>query len=105
MIAPVSGRRPRHLDVLGATLITLGLTGITFAIVRTGTGGWSVPGCWRRWPDRACCDAGRVRARGGRRVITTGMAGSPAVWPAAIVESTQPADEHRAEEALAGRQP
>jgi EmrB/QacA subfamily drug resistance transporter len=37
-IAPADG--PRHFDALGATLITAGLIGITFGIVRTDTLGW-----------------------------------------------------------------
>ena len=41
-IKPVDG--PRHFDALGATLITAGLTGITFGIVRTDTLGWGSPG-------------------------------------------------------------
>ena len=38
-IAPRQG--PRHFDALGATLITAGLTGITFGIVRTDSLGWT----------------------------------------------------------------
>jgi EmrB/QacA subfamily drug resistance transporter len=37
-IAPAEGKR--NFDALGATLITAGLTGITFGIVRTDTLGW-----------------------------------------------------------------
>ncbi len=37
-IKPIDG--PRHFDALGATLITAGLIGITFGIVRTDTLGW-----------------------------------------------------------------
>jgi EmrB/QacA subfamily drug resistance transporter len=35
--------RPRHFDVLGATLITAGLIALTFGIVRTDTLGWGSP--------------------------------------------------------------
>jgi EmrB/QacA subfamily drug resistance transporter len=35
---------PRHFDALGATLITAGLIGITFGIVRTDTLGWGSTG-------------------------------------------------------------
>ncbi len=38
-VAPLAG--PRHFDALGATLVTAGLTGITFGIVRTDTLGWT----------------------------------------------------------------
>src|SRR4051794_22945857 len=41
-IAPVEG--PRHFDALGATLITSGLIGITYGIVRTDTLGWGSTG-------------------------------------------------------------
>jgi EmrB/QacA subfamily drug resistance transporter len=41
-IRPAEGRR--HFDALGAALITGGLTGITFGIVRTDTLGWGSPG-------------------------------------------------------------
>jgi EmrB/QacA subfamily drug resistance transporter len=41
-IKPVQG--PRHFDALGATLITAGLVGITFGIVRTDTLGWGALG-------------------------------------------------------------
>jgi EmrB/QacA subfamily drug resistance transporter len=41
-IKPIEG--PRHFDALGATLITAGLIGITFGIVRTDTLGWGSPG-------------------------------------------------------------
>ena len=41
-IKPIDG--PRHFDALGATLITAGLIGITFGIVRTDTLGWGSPG-------------------------------------------------------------
>jgi EmrB/QacA subfamily drug resistance transporter len=41
-IAPVDA--PRHFDALGATLITAGLIGITYGIVRTDTVGWGSPG-------------------------------------------------------------
>src|SRR3984957_17862131 len=41
-IAPADG--PRHFDALGAALVTAGLTGITYGIVRTDTLGWGAPG-------------------------------------------------------------
>jgi EmrB/QacA subfamily drug resistance transporter len=37
-------RGPRHFDALGAALMTAGLIGITFGIVRTDTLGWASPG-------------------------------------------------------------
>jgi EmrB/QacA subfamily drug resistance transporter len=44
-IAPVSdSEHPRHFDALGATLITSGLIGITYGIVRTDTLGWGSTG-------------------------------------------------------------
>jgi EmrB/QacA subfamily drug resistance transporter len=42
-IPPVAGRE-RHFDALGAALITAGLIGITFGIVRTDTLGWGSVG-------------------------------------------------------------
>jgi EmrB/QacA subfamily drug resistance transporter len=42
-IAPRSDH-PRHFDALGATLITAGLIGVTFGIVRTDTLGWGSTG-------------------------------------------------------------
>ncbi len=41
-IAPIGGQR--HFDAAGAFLITAGLTGVTFGIVRTDTLGWGSPG-------------------------------------------------------------
>jgi EmrB/QacA subfamily drug resistance transporter len=41
-IAPIKG--PRHFDATGAALITAGLIGITFGIVRTDTLGWGSTG-------------------------------------------------------------
>jgi EmrB/QacA subfamily drug resistance transporter len=41
-IDPVRG--PRHFDALGATLMTAGLIGVTFGIVRTDTLGWGALG-------------------------------------------------------------
>jgi EmrB/QacA subfamily drug resistance transporter len=35
---------PRHFDVAGALLVTGGLVGLTYGIVRTGTLGWGSPG-------------------------------------------------------------
>jgi EmrB/QacA subfamily drug resistance transporter len=44
-IAPVSDpAHPRHFDATGAALITAGLIGITFGIVRTDTLGWGSTG-------------------------------------------------------------
>lgn len=44
-IAPVGdAAHPRHFDAAGAALITAGLIGITFGIVRTETLGWGSPG-------------------------------------------------------------
>ncbi|HEY3727314.1 MAG TPA: MFS transporter [Solirubrobacteraceae bacterium] len=44
-IAPVSDpAHPRHFDALGATLVTSGLIGITYGIVRTDTLGWGSTG-------------------------------------------------------------
>jgi EmrB/QacA subfamily drug resistance transporter len=45
VIPPVSDpAHPRHFDALGATLITAGLTAVTFGIVRTDTLGWGSVG-------------------------------------------------------------
>ena len=43
-VAASDSAHPRHFDALGAALITAGLIGITFGIVRTDTLGWSSTG-------------------------------------------------------------
>ncbi len=45
-VIPTDGARvsERHFDVTGALLVTAGLAGLTYAIVRTGALGWVAPG-------------------------------------------------------------
>ena len=70
-IDPVKG--PRHFDALGATLITGGLIGITYGIVRTDTLGWGASGVLVPLSP-ACADGGLPVRRGAGGARAAGAA-------------------------------